>query len=44
MQPSICQAVAACYEFVELVVVELVVPVPDVPEPDVLLELLELSV
>jgi len=43
MQPSICQAVAACYEFVELVVVELVVPVPDVPEPDVLLELLELS-
>lgn len=44
MQPLICQAVAACYEFVELVVVELVVPVPDVPEPDVLLELLELSV
>lgn len=44
MQPSICQAVAACYEFVELVVVELVVPLPDVPEPDVLLELLELSV
>jgi hypothetical protein len=44
MQPSICHAVAACYEFVELVVVELVVPVPDVPEPDVLLELLELSV
>lgn len=44
MQPLICQAVAACYEFLELVVVELVVPVPDVPEPDLLFELLELSV